>query len=243
MKTAGMVTASAGVVLALVLAGCATGSGGGPVTPGVTTVVSTVTETEAAPPGGAGESTTQSRSDAPTPATSDTPPAEPSPPGAPPSEGHPPHLYTFFSGLRPVDVAAYLGSSPGPVPGARFTSPTGNITCHLTEIAAACRVAEHAPWPPAERANDGLPDAPPNVVGWVHSFGLTGRPTHWARQGTFPIDDVDLVLEYGHQLTMPRSLATMTSHVTCGSRVEAMTCIIDGGAHGFTVSRETYRTW
>lgn len=145
--------------------------------------------------------------------------------------------------LTAVDPAPFHGQDPGSLAGYRFVSPTGNINCHIATIPAACHVREHAPWPDVERRADGISAAGSSTVGWMGEMDLTGRPMHWRQQGTFPVTGVGNPLEYGQKITMSRTIEGVSSQLTCGSRFSGMTCIINEGEHGFTVSRENYESW
>lgn len=149
----------------------------------------------------------------------------------------------ILADLTPVDPAGYYGQDSGSLAGYRFASPTGNINCHLSEIPVACHVREHAPWPAEGHRPDGIDDTPSSTVGWMGEMNLTGPPMHWRQQGTFPATGVGNILEYGNKITVQRTIDGVSSQLTCGSRITDMTCVIDDGEHGFTVSRESYSAW
>lgn len=146
------------------------------------------------------------------------------------------------SGLSEVASGDFYRQDPGTVPGYRFSSPSGNINCHLTSMIGACHVAEHSSWPAGSRAHDALPGVPSSVVGWIGEY-LDGTPRHWGMQGNFPAIDANQPLQYGQQITVQREVGGRQSTISCGSREAAMTCVIDGGQHGFTVSREALEIW
>lgn len=148
-----------------------------------------------------------------------------------------------FSTLEEVNARQFWGHEQGSLPGWRFQTPSGNIHCHVAEIPAACNVRDHAPWPEADRLFDGVPEAAPTALGWMGEMDLMGRPMNWLQQGSFPATGVGSVLEYGQKISMQRSIDGESSTLTCASRESGLTCMINGGEHGFTVSRESYDAW
>lgn len=148
-----------------------------------------------------------------------------------------------FSGLEEVDSQRFWGHEQGSFPGFRFQTPSGNIHCHVAEIPAACNVREHAPWPREDRLPDGLAHVTPTAVGWMGEMDLLGKPGTWLQQGTFPATGVGNVLEYGQKISMQRSINGQSSSISCASREVALTCMINNGEHGFTISRESYEAW
>lgn len=147
-----------------------------------------------------------------------------------------------LSDLDEVAAGIFYRQDQGTLPGYRFSSPTGNINCHLTSMIGACHVGEHGPWPMESRAHDALPGVPSSAVGWIGEH-LEGAPRHWGMQGNFPATGGNQPLQYGQRITVQREVGGRQSTISCGSREAAVTCVIDGGQHGFTVSREALEVW
>lgn len=146
-----------------------------------------------------------------------------------------------FSDLTERDALSYTGNGNSSLAGTRFTSPTGNIQCHITGEGAGCVVGEHQPWPEANRYNDGIPETTPDVIGWYPGSIGDGAPQHWKQQGSWPSRGTGVELPYGTYLDVVTDIDGATPNVRCGSRETGMTCV--AGEHGFSVSRETYDVW
>lgn len=146
-----------------------------------------------------------------------------------------------FSDLTERDSLFYSGNGNSSHAGTRFTSPTGNIQCHITGEGAGCVVEEHPPWPKENRYNDGIPETTPDVIGWYPGSIGDGAPQHWKQQGSWPSRGTGAELPYGTYLDVVTDIDGATPNVRCASRETGMTCV--AGNHGFSISRETYDVW
>lgn len=148
-----------------------------------------------------------------------------------------------FSDLSERDALYYSGNGNGnsSLAGTRFSSPTGNIQCHIKGEGAACVVKEHQSWPEANRYNDGVPETTPDVIGWYPGSIGEDVPQHWKQQGSWPSRGTGVELPYGTYVDVVTDIDGATPNVRCGSRKTGMTCV--AGEHGFSISRETYDVW
>ena len=146
-----------------------------------------------------------------------------------------------FSDLTERDALYYTGNGNSSLAGTRFTSPTGNIQCHITGEGAGCVVEEHQAWPASNRYDDGIPEVTPDVIGWYPGKIGQRAPQHWKQQGSWPSRGTGTELPYGTYLDVVTDIDGETPNVRCGSRETGMTCV--AGSHGFSVSRETYEVW
>lgn len=75
-----------------------------------------------------------------------------------------------FSDLTEAESFMFTANS-GTRAGTSFTTPNGNIACHIVVERAACVVMEHGGWPTEGRAQDGLSEYEPDTIGWRTQVG------------------------------------------------------------------------
>ncbi|CAA9411217.1 MAG: hypothetical protein AVDCRST_MAG66-2051 [uncultured Pseudonocardia sp.] len=126
-------------------------------------------------------------------------------------------------GLIDAEVDDRFGTG-GPV----FASPTGNITCSITDVGARCDVDERS-WA-----------LPPRPAGCTSAYGTgvvlqPGRPAQLSCTGDALTAGGLGVLAYGS--------AVRSAGMTCTSRETGVRCEDAGSDHGFEVARATYRVF
>jgi hypothetical protein len=157
---------------------------------------------------------------APTGAPQPVPPAAPSS-AAPPSAG----ALDPGTGTTLVDVTPFGADGP------RFTTPSRNISCRLTDTSstsdgeARCDVAQQS-WP--------LPPKPADCTGsWGGSVTVSGpEPARLNCIGDTVADAGLRVLEYGQALSY--------GGIVCDSRETGVRCVNRATGHGFRVARASY---
>ncbi len=141
--------------------------------------------------------------------------------GAPPTAA--PVLTAAPDGVIDAEVDDRFGAG-GPV----FASPTGNITCSITDAGARCDVVERS-W-----------TLPPRPAGCTGAYGTgavlePGRPAELSCAGDV-LDTAGVgVLAYGR--------AVRYAGITCSSRETGVLCEDTGSGHGFEVARAAYRVF
>ncbi len=141
--------------------------------------------------------------------------------GAPPTAA--PVLTAAPDGVIDAEVDDRFGAG-GPV----FASPTGNITCSITDAGARCDVVERS-W-----------TLPPRPTGCTGAYGTgavlePGRPAELSCAGDV-LDTAGVgVLAYGR--------AVRYAGITCTSRETGVLCEDTGSGHGFEVARAAYRVF
>ena len=150
---------------------------------------------------------------------------------APPRETAQPRLSPAPS-ASPTPSADEDGSEVPPVvaPGGQvdFLSPTGNIRCGLSNQSAVCEVSERTYEPPAKPADCELDH------GSMVAVGRKG-PAQFLCYGDTGFGVPTPVLPYGR--------STTNGLFVCRSSEQGVSCTAAGGAHGFELSRDSYRVF
>lgn len=143
-----------------------------------------------------------------------------------------------FSDLTEAESFMFTANS-GTRAGTSFTTPNGNIACHIVVERAACVVMEHGGWPTEDRAQDGLSEYEPDTIGWRTQVGEYA-PVTWLTQGEWPIRD-GITLDNNSYLDVPLNFDGDAPRISCANRDDTVTCV--SGGHGFTVGTDAYETW
>ena len=120
--------------------------------------------------------------------------------------------------------AATTTAPPGATPTA-FKSPTGNIGCLIGADAVRCDIHDHTYTPP--------PKPPGCDLDWGDSIQLMAQgPANFFCHGDTAFDPSAAVLPYGAQARQ--------GSLVCTSTEAGISCVREGTANGFSISRQTY---
>lgn len=128
------------------------------------------------------------------------------------------------SSTAPADPGAEPEETPtGEVTPGAFASPSGNIACEITDVAATCTIADSTAEPVAVENCAGTA----GQVLTVTAEGVTTPCVQGALPG--PAAPGTPVLEYGE--------STTSGNFTCESERSGMTCRYDPTGAGFSLAR------
>ncbi len=134
----------------------------------------------------------------------------------------------------PLITASALAAASTPTAAAvdwtTFSSPSGNITCRISELAATCRIEERDWTAPVLR--DPMCGSRPADIPHISAGAMRSMILCSETSGPIVTATPEFALPFGESLT--------AGQLTCASAPSGMTCTDAGTGNYFNVSRESY---
>ena len=134
----------------------------------------------------------------------------------------------------PLMTASALAAASTPTAAAvdwtTFSSPSGNIVCRISELAATCRIGERE-WTAPVLGDPMCGSRPADIL---HISAGAMRSMILCRETSGPIENAtpEFALPFGESLT--------AGQLTCTSTPSGITCTDAGTGNYFEMSRESY---